>query len=178
MVGREAAIWDKRSKFVTRVSAIVQVEVTLWPTVNRPAHLGVRHPSGAHDQIFITVGHLCSLWCGAPFLTSGWVYNLLVQFAVTLRSKSRRIHGHILFSRLRLSYPGGPGPCIFIPQEQGDPFVPPSTEFPVLGPLTTRRTAVESFWLSSTRVYLQWIIVISFYMPNYKHCGCMQCDCL
>jgi hypothetical protein len=31
---------------------------------------------------------------------------------------------------LRLPQPGGPGPHIYIPQEQGDPLIPPGTEFP------------------------------------------------
>jgi hypothetical protein len=39
--------------------------------------------------------------------------------------------GHILLSHLRLSQPGGPGPRIYIPQEQGRPVTPPGTEFPV-----------------------------------------------
>jgi hypothetical protein len=50
--------------------------------------------------------------------------------AVTLRSKSCRTHGHILLSRLRLPQPGGPGPRIYIPQEQGGPVIPPGTGFP------------------------------------------------
>jgi hypothetical protein len=50
--------------------------------------------------------------------------------AVTLRSKSRRTHGHILLSHLRLLQPGGPGPRIYIPQEQGGPVIPPGTGFP------------------------------------------------
>jgi hypothetical protein len=61
----------------------------------------------------------------APSLTRGRVCNLLVQLllglarAVTLGSKSRRAHDHILLSHLRLPQPGGPGSCIYIPQEQG-----------------------------------------------------------
>jgi hypothetical protein len=62
----------------------------------------------AHDQIFITVGHLRSSCCGAPSLTRR-IYNLFLQFAVTLGSKSRRTRGHILLSHLRLPQPGGPG---------------------------------------------------------------------
>jgi hypothetical protein len=75
----------------------------------------------------------------------GRVYNLLVQFllglarAVTLGSKSRRTHGHILLSPMRLPQPGGPGSRIYIPQEQGVPVIPPGTGFPFLSPLTTRR---------------------------------------
>jgi hypothetical protein len=45
-------------------------------------------------------------------------------------SKSCRTHDHILLSQLRLPQPGGPGPCIYIPQEQGGPVIPPSNGFP------------------------------------------------
>jgi hypothetical protein len=34
---------------------------------------------------------------------------------------------HFTVSNLRLPKPGGPGPCIYIPQEQGDPVIPPGT---------------------------------------------------
>jgi hypothetical protein len=63
-------------------------------------------------------------------VTRGRVCNLLVQFAVTLWSKFRRTHNHILLSHLRLSQPGGPGLCIYIPQEQGGPIIPPGTGLP------------------------------------------------
>jgi hypothetical protein len=39
-------------------SATAKVEVLLLPMVNRPVCLGVRQPSGAHNQIFIAVRHL------------------------------------------------------------------------------------------------------------------------
>jgi hypothetical protein len=60
----------------------------------------------------------------------GQVLNLLVQFAVILWSKSRRTHGHILLSPLRLPQPGGLGPHIYIPQKQGGPDIPMGTGFP------------------------------------------------
>jgi hypothetical protein len=72
----------------------------------------------------------------APSLTRGWVCNLPVQLflvlarAVTLGSKSRRTHDHILLSHLRLPQPGGPGPCIYVPQEQGGPVIPLGPGFP------------------------------------------------
>jgi hypothetical protein len=110
----------------------VQLQVILRPTVSRPACLSVRPSSVAHDQISITVGHLRSSCCGAPSLTRGLVYNLLVQFAVTLGPKSWRTHDHILLSHLRLLQPGGPGPgpWIYKPQEQGGPVIPLGTGFP------------------------------------------------
>jgi hypothetical protein len=56
----------------------------------------------------------------ASSLTRGQLLLSLAR-AVTLGSKSRRTHNHILLSHLRLPQPGGPGPCIYIPQEQGGP---------------------------------------------------------
>jgi hypothetical protein len=72
----------------------------------------------------------------APSRTRGRVSDLLVQLflglarAVTLGSKSRRTHGHILLSHLRLPEPGLPGPLIYIPPEQGGPVIPLATGFP------------------------------------------------
>jgi hypothetical protein len=72
------------------------------PTVSRLVRLGVGPPSGTHDQMFITLGHLQSSCCWAPFLARGRVCNLLMQLSVTLRSKYRRTHDYILLSHLRL----------------------------------------------------------------------------
>jgi hypothetical protein len=102
--------------------------------------LGVRHPSRTRDQFFFLLSiSFRQLWVWyfvAPSLTRGRVCNLLLQLlpglarAVTLWSKSRRTHGHILLSHLRLPQPERPGPIIYIPQEQGGPVMPPGTGFP------------------------------------------------
>jgi hypothetical protein len=112
-----------------------EVEVNLRPTVSRPACPGVRRSSGTRDQFFffleISFRQLRLCCFVAPSLTRGRVCNLLVQLllglarAVTLGSKFRRTHGHILLPHLRLPQPGGPGSPIYIPKEQGGPVILP-----------------------------------------------------
>jgi hypothetical protein len=83
-----------------------------WWSVGQPVLLG------AHDQIFIIVEHLRSSCWGAPSLTRRRVYNLLVQFAVTLRSKSRRTHDHVLLSHTRLPNLEGQVPVFISPRNR------------------------------------------------------------
>jgi hypothetical protein len=63
-----------------------------------------RAPSGAHDQIFITVWQLRPCLCGAPSLTRGRVCLLCMLLAlasrVFLRSESLGISDHILLSQI------------------------------------------------------------------------------
>jgi hypothetical protein len=107
-----------------------------WLSLRLPIRLGVRHPSGTRDQLFflleIFFRQLRVCYFVALSLTRGRVCNLLLLLvlasAVPLGSESR--HDHVLLSQfLRLSQPGGPGPHIYIPQEQGGPDVLPGTGF-------------------------------------------------
>jgi hypothetical protein len=83
---------------------MVEVEINLRLAVSRPVYLGVRLPSGAHYQIFVSLWRLRVSWCGAPSLTRGRVCILLEQLllgfarAVTLGSKPHRTHDNILRS--------------------------------------------------------------------------------
>jgi hypothetical protein len=77
----------------------------LRPTVSRPVCLGIKHPSGAYDQIFVTVRHFRVCSCGALSLTRGRVCRLqlllVLASAIILGSESRGTRGHILLSQFR-----------------------------------------------------------------------------
>jgi hypothetical protein len=74
--------------------------------VSRSVCLGVKHSSGAYDQIFIIVRKFWVCWCGTLSLTRELVCCLLqllliLTSAVILWSKSRWTHDHILLSQIR-----------------------------------------------------------------------------
>jgi hypothetical protein len=69
-------LYDWRFTANQFVLAPVWVWVTLGPTASQPVCLGIKPPSGAYDQIFITVRLLRVCLYGEPFLTRGRVCRL------------------------------------------------------------------------------------------------------
>jgi hypothetical protein len=115
----------------------------LQPLVSQPVFLDVKPPAGAQDQIFISVKQLPVCWWGASFWwedvagphqrSYSWVWvqwNSWPDFTL---------------SDLRLPQPGGPGPCIYIPQEKNWPSYTPRHGAPFSPPPATHRSMVKVF---------------------------------
>jgi hypothetical protein len=127
--------------------ARVKVEVMLRTTVIRQSSHGVKHPSGAQDQIFNTVTQLRVCWSWAPSLTRGRVCSLHCWRPSPAQSYSGPGPAGlmIIFYCLRFETPPtwrARSPYLF-PPGAGWPGYTHRHWVPFSSPLTTRRATVE-----------------------------------
>jgi hypothetical protein len=82
----------------------LSLSLTLRPTVSRTVCLGIKHPSGAYDQIFITVRQFLVCWCVAlcdEKMGLSFTIVLALASAVNFGSESLGTRDHILLSQIR-----------------------------------------------------------------------------
>jgi hypothetical protein len=83
----------------------LSLSLLLRPTVSRPVYLGMKHSSGAYNQIFVTVRRLQVSRYGALFLTRGRICRLqllrVLVSAFIFGSESVGTCDHILLSQIR-----------------------------------------------------------------------------
>jgi hypothetical protein len=107
----------------------------LRPTVSRPVCLCVKHPSGAYDQILYYYQIVSGLLTWGALSGERTVLPFTIAAGRRQRSYSwirvpRDSRPHFTVSDSRLPQPGGPGPHIYVPQEQGGPVIPLGSGFP------------------------------------------------
>jgi hypothetical protein len=126
----------------------VKIKFMLRPKVSRPVCLGVKHPSGAYDQIFKSVRQLRVCWCGALSLKRERVrclqLLLVVASAVIFGSEFRGTRDCVLLSQIRgVSNQEGKVPLLISPRNRVDRLYPQTTL--VVPYITSERTTHRKY---------------------------------
>jgi hypothetical protein len=114
---------------------LLTLSLMLRPTVSRPVCLGIKHSSGAYDQIFFSVQNM--------------EYVLTVTFLIPWVALSDERTGR--------SFVCAAGPCqrslsrVLVPWDLRPYFTVSDLRLSFLSPSTTRRVTVEVFDPASTR---------------------------
>jgi hypothetical protein len=108
----------------------IELSPMLRPTVSRAVSLGIKHPSGAYDQILITVRQLRVCWCVGRFL---WREDGSVVCNCYWPSQAQSFSGPSPLGLATRFY------CLR------------DSRLPISSPPTTRRVTVEVFDPASTR---------------------------
>jgi hypothetical protein len=114
---------------------ITLVNVKLRQTVSRPVYLVVKPHLGPKTRFLLLSRQFRVCWCKAPSLTRGRICRLQLLLTRTRAvilgfTVPRDSWPYFTVSDSKLPQPGGPGPRIYISQEQGGPVIPPGTGFP------------------------------------------------
>jgi hypothetical protein len=156
---RLAAVSHQHPTLLTAVPRLcrnkIKVEFLLRATVNLPVCLGVKHPSGAYDQIIITVRSLDVFfkWGDLSDERKGLLFTNVAgprqynHSRVQVMGNSRP---YFTASFSRLPQPVGPGPLIYTPRNRVAQLYPRHW-VPFSSPPTTHRATVEVFESASTR---------------------------
>jgi hypothetical protein len=98
-------------------------------SVSQSVCLGVEHPCGTCEQIFLPVEMLLFGICGLVSVgrplwrkDGSAIYSVITQWP-----ESGRAHNHTLLSHPRLPKPGGPGSLTYICKVQDGPVIPRGT---------------------------------------------------
>jgi hypothetical protein len=123
--------------FVSTLKGKVKVKSIIRSMVNWPLCLSVRHPAGTPDQFFSLLKLFLDSYEFDNVVRPLWwevgvcsfQLKLGIASADSLGSESRMTNDNILLPQfLRLPQPVEPGSCIYFPQEEGSPVIPPGVK--------------------------------------------------